>query len=88
MLRGELPGAPLPPGAGPATPIVELLGSTDLVTSKGEARRLIQQGGLYVNGQRVPSATSPIGTPLAGGYYWVRSGKKVQYLLDPPLTGR
>ena len=88
MLRGELPGAPLPPGAGPATPIVELLGSTDLVTSKGEARRLIQQGGLYVNGQRVPSATSPIGTPLAGGYYWVRSGKKVQYLLYPPLTGR
>ena len=28
---------------------------TGLVASKGEARRLIQQGGAYVNGQRVES---------------------------------
>jgi tyrosyl-tRNA synthetase len=87
-LRAELPGATLAPGSGAETPIVDVLGSTDLVKSKGEARRLIQQGGLYVNGQRVPSPAAPLGAPLAGGYYWVRSGKKVQYLLYPPLTGR
>ena len=78
-------GAEAAEGAGAAAPAQRGL---FVVSSKGEARRLIQQGGLYVNGQRVPSATSPIGTPLAGGYYWVRSGKKVQYLLYPPLTGR
>ena len=87
-LRAELPGAPLAPGSGPETPIVDVLGSTPLVKSKCEARRLIQQGGLYVNGQRVSSPTAPLGAPLAGGYYWERSGKKAQYVLYPPLTGR
>ncbi len=86
-LSSEVPSKPLPPDAGPETPIVELLGSTGVVKSKSEARRLIQQGGLYVNGERVTSPTSSTGdvAPLAGGYYWIRSGKKTQFILYPQL---
>jgi tyrosyl-tRNA synthetase len=44
--------------------------------SRGEARRLVGQGGFSVNGQRVvdPSAGPP--APIAGRYWWVALGKK------------
>jgi tyrosyl-tRNA synthetase len=82
-LSGELPTAPLPDQAGPHTPVVELVTSSGLIKSKSEARRLIQQGGLYVNGERVVGPDSPAGMPLEGGFYWIRSGKKSHFLLVP-----
>jgi tyrosyl-tRNA synthetase len=44
--------------------------------SRAEARRLIAQGGLSVNGQRItdPAATPP--APIAERYWWVALGKK------------
>ena len=48
-----------------------------LVKSKGEARRLADQGGAYVNGERAASTllVSDI-TPLAGSYVLLRKGAR------------
>jgi tyrosyl-tRNA synthetase len=83
ILAAELPSASLPAGAGERTPVVELVAGAGVVKSKGEARRLIEQGGLYVNGQRIASADAALGPALAGGFYWIRSGKKNQFILKP-----
>lgn len=48
-----------------------------LVKSKGEARRLADQGGTYVNGERVAGATEMSGvTRLAGDYLLLRKGAR------------
>jgi tyrosyl-tRNA synthetase len=83
LLSAELPCTAVPAGAGERTPVVELVAGAGVVKSKGEARRLIEQGGLYVNGQRVASTDAAVGPALAGGYYWIRSGKKSQFILKP-----
>ncbi len=85
-LAAELPTTPLPATAGPETTVVELVTSAGVIRSKSEARRLIQQGGLYLNGERVVSPDSTAGEPLDGGFYWIRSGKKNQFLLVPRST--
>jgi len=64
-------------------PIIELLASRSLCASKGEARRLISQGGVYVNNVRVEAAdlavtTSHLATP---SFLLVRSGRKNYHLL-------
>jgi tyrosyl-tRNA synthetase len=46
------------------------------VSSNGEARRLIAQGGLYVNDQRVGAADDPLPDPVHGRYWVLRTGKK------------
>ena len=81
LLRAEVPSQPLPPGAGPETPIVEILGQSGVVKSKSEARRLIQQRGLSWNGAVVPVADAKAGEPLGGGHYWVTVGKKTHSIL-------
>jgi tyrosyl-tRNA synthetase len=53
--EGELPpDMPTHVLEGPAN-IVDLLSATELASSKGEARRLIQQGGVRLNGEKVDS---------------------------------
>ena len=47
-----------------------------LVPSKSEARRLVSQGGLSINGQRVSGPESPLPEPIAGRYLVLRAGKK------------
>lgn len=58
-------------------PATQLFAMAGLVSSKGEARRLIQQGGAYVNGQRIESVDQLI-TPqdLVDGSLFLRAGKK------------
>ena len=58
-------------------PASQLFASTGLASSRGEARRLIQQGGAYVNGQRVEGVDQLI-TPgdLSDGSLLLRAGKK------------
>jgi tyrosyl-tRNA synthetase len=48
--------------------------------SKGEARRLISQGGFRVNGQQLtdPAAAPP--APVDGRYWWVAMGKKRRFV--------
>ena len=52
-----------------------------LVSSKGAARRLIEQGGASINGRRV-SVSDPVGEPLGGKYFLFRKGARDYGLLE------
>ena len=70
---GELPNATAPPG----TPIVQLLVDTALCSSLGEARRSVEQGGVYLNNVKVTDAALTLeGALLPGGMAVLRRGKK------------
>jgi tyrosyl-tRNA synthetase len=84
MLAAEIPHAPLPASVRVDSPVVDLVASSGVVRSKGDARRQIQQGGIYVNGKQVTDASATVGPPLNGGYYWVRRGKKTNFIFEPP----
>lgn len=60
-----------------ACDVADLLVQTGLVKSRGEGRRLADQGGAYVNGQRVAGtvAASDI-VPLARSYLLLRKGAR------------
>jgi tyrosyl-tRNA synthetase len=64
--------------AATGTPYVDLLVETGLVKSKGEARRTINEGGAYLNNERVtdPDFVPGAGDILAEGWLVVRRGKK------------
>lgn len=57
---------------GEASAPVAFLEASGLVKSRGDAKRLIREGALSVNGERIKDAT----TPLAAGEYEVRLGPK------------
>lgn len=60
--------------------IIELLAALRLVSSKGEARRLIDQGGISVDGEKVTQIN--YGVPLSSfekGYVVIKKGKKVYH---------
>ncbi len=64
--------------AAPGTGIVELLVTSGLCQSNGEARRTIAEGGAYLNNERVtdPDLVPKAGDVLAGGWLVLRRGKK------------
>jgi tyrosyl-tRNA synthetase len=63
--------------------VVELLKLTGLVTSNGEARRLIEGGGARINDQAVNDAaqTTSVSDMTKDGYIKVSSGKKKHALI-------
>lgn len=68
--------------AATAPPLLDALVTLKLAASKGAARRLVEQGGVYVNGQRATAATDLAATtPLAGRYYLLRKGARDYGLL-------
>lgn len=54
--------------------VVDALVELKLATSKSAARRLVEQGGVAVNGRRIASATDSLGEPLVGSYYLLKKG--------------
>ena len=63
--------------------IVDLLITTGLASSRGSARRLIIQGGAYVNDRRVDNANAILGLDDFGdGKLFLRSGKKRYHLVQ------
>jgi tyrosyl-tRNA synthetase len=57
--------------------VVELLVEVGLVSSRGEARRLIQQGGAYIDDVRVGGIEEEVGLGrVEGGEMLLRAGKK------------
>jgi tyrosyl-tRNA synthetase len=50
--------------------------ASGLLGSAGEARRLIAQGGLSINDERIGSVDSPVPEPIAGEWLLVRAGKR------------
>ena len=70
--------AELPRATGtPASPVAQLLVDSGLTSSLGESRRAIEQGGVYLNNERVEDAAALLGSAvLAGGIAVLRRGKR------------
>ena len=86
-LAAEIPAAVIPRGDGLDTDrVLEALtvAPTALFKSKGEARRMVQQGGLYLNGERFPAERQPVadGQLLKGRYLLARKGARNYALLE------
>jgi len=57
--------------------LLDALVTLKLAASKGAAKRLVEQGGVYLDGQRVSADTDLSATkPLAGGYHLLRKGAR------------
>ncbi len=50
--------------------------SSDSFSSNSEARRAIQQGSLWINGQRITAFDQPVPDPIGGEFLVVRTGKR------------
>ncbi|MBN2184239.1 MAG: tyrosine--tRNA ligase [Candidatus Krumholzibacteriota bacterium] len=69
-------------------PAFILFADSGIVKSRGEARRLVQQGGGYVNGRRIEEFDEMIFlTDLIDGCMLLRAGKK-KYIRIDPVQGR
>ncbi|MDQ2889399.1 MAG: tyrosine--tRNA ligase [Gemmatimonadota bacterium] len=74
-LAREVPGATV--ARGDQLSVLDLFTTAGLVKSKGEARRLVDQGGAYVNGTRAAASTMLAEfAPLAGSYLLLRKGAR------------
>lgn len=64
-------------------PIVELLASSRVTPSKGEATRLIRSGGIYVNGHRITDEKLRLrpNDAVEGQLFVVRKGKRDNFLI-------
>jgi tyrosyl-tRNA synthetase len=68
------------------TTLVDLIAAAGLTDSKGDARRQLKQGGIYVNGERAGLEATVAGYHLlAGRYIWLRRGKKKDVIVK--VTG-
>jgi tyrosyl-tRNA synthetase len=78
---GDMEGIPTTPADGErlaaGIPLAELMAEVKLVRSRGEARRLIQQGGAYVNDERIEHVDAVVSeTDLTSEGILLRAGKK------------
>jgi tyrosyl-tRNA synthetase len=64
-------------------PIVDLLTEAGVAASKGDARRLIGGGGVYLNGERLKSTEQVVGTgdAIDGRVLLLRKGKKQNHVV-------
>ena len=69
--------------AGQGVGIVDLVARVQLASSKGEARRLVQSGGVYVNNRRVSDAQSTVTArdAIGGRVMVLRKGQKQNHLV-------
>lgn len=61
-------------------PVVDLLVASGVASSKGDARRTLQQGGIRLNGEKVDSSEAAV-SAVAGRYVLVQKGKKQRHLV-------
>jgi tyrosyl-tRNA synthetase len=82
LLKEEMPFTAISPAL-PAT-VVDVLTSCGACESKGEARRIIKQGGVSVNETRVEDESGSVGREnlLFGKYLFIRLGKKRFHLVE------
>jgi len=67
--------------------IVDLVAGSGLTKSKGEARRQLRQGGVYLNNERVDENLQVTREQLLGGkYLWLRRGKKTNVIVKIGAT--
>jgi tyrosyl-tRNA synthetase len=80
-LRREVPFVELPAdtfGGGEEIDALDLFVAAKLVASRGAAKRLLEQGGMYVNGRRLSAGDRQITATslLPGGYLLLRKGAR------------
>ena len=82
-IAADIPSATLPRGQVLGQPVADVAVAVGFLKSKGEARRLIQGGGLSLNNAKVagPAATVPPEAPVEGKALLLRQGKKNYFLL-------
>ena len=68
----EVEGSGGDAGAG----VVAVLASAGVFASNGEARRMIQNRGLTINGEPIRDPAAPMPAPIAGEWWEVRIGKR------------
>lgn len=68
---------------GDGLPIVELLALTPLFQSKGEARRMLQQGGIYLNNRPIADVQKSVilTDSIEGQFLLLRKGRKNYHLV-------
>ncbi len=83
LLEGEIPFFDLSAQEVVGAKLIDLLVSTKELASKGEGRRLIQNGGLYLNNNRVENETVQIGPNdlIEGKLLLVALGKKKKMIV-------
>jgi tyrosyl-tRNA synthetase len=81
-LAAEIPASPWPEDGAPLD-VVTLLVATGAAASRTDGRRLVEQGGVHVNGAPVRDAAATFGLDdlLVGRYLLVRRGKRDQRVL-------
>ena len=81
----EVPSSELPKAQfeGEGLNVVDLLTNTGFLKSKGEARRAIAEGGIYLNNRRVAEASQGValGDLLEGKFIVLRRGRKNYHLV-------
>lgn len=83
MVFDDVPSVSVPAAALlSGVPVTELAVSSGLAASKGEAARLIKQGGLYINDRRVSDERALIGAPdaIGGVVIVLRKGQRERRL--------
>ena len=82
----DVPSSEVPKGEfeGEGIPLVNLLATVGVATSRGNARRLIEGGGIYVNNIRVNDAARAISLvdSIEGRFLVLRKGKKNYHLVQ------
>jgi tyrosyl-tRNA synthetase len=68
---------------GAGMPLIDLVATSGLASSKGEARRLISSGGIYVNNQRIANVQAMLGLSslIEGQFLVLRKGARDYHLL-------
>ena len=81
-LAAEIPASPWPEDGAPMD-VVTILVATGAAASRADGRRLVEQGGVHVNGAPVRDIAATFGLDdlLAGRYLLVRRGKRDQRVL-------
>jgi tyrosyl-tRNA synthetase len=81
----EVPSSEMPGDSfsGDGVPLVDLVITCGFATSKGAARRLIEDGGIYINNRRVSDvqATIDLSTFIEGQFLVLRKGAKKYHLV-------
>jgi len=81
FIAGEVPSGGL---AGLGGSVVDLLVESELAQSRGDAKRAVGEGGVYLNGERVGDPDRELAETdlLHGRYLLVRRGKKRWYVAE------
>jgi tyrosyl-tRNA synthetase len=78
-LRGIVPETVLSEPLGSEEPVTDLLVATGVCSSRGDARRTIDQGGVRINGEKTETGSDPVNF-IDERFVLIQRGKKLRHL--------